>query len=61
MCREVEQLYRTSDLPDRKILVMAGHEEGIISFGHTCEEAFQVLVNYYLRSLAFRYYSKIFN
>lgn len=46
MSREVARLYRTSDLAERKILVMAGHEEGLISFGDTCEEALQALINH---------------
>ena len=43
MCKEVERLYRSSDLKEKKLLVMAGHQDGIISFGENLEEALRVL------------------
>jgi ribulose-5-phosphate 4-epimerase/fuculose-1-phosphate aldolase len=39
MALEIKRLFDTTDLIDKKILVMAGHEEGIISFGKDLEEA----------------------
>jgi L-ribulose-5-phosphate 4-epimerase len=44
MAYEIIHLFKTSDVQKRKILVMAGHEGGIIAFGKTLEEAFGVLV-----------------
>jgi L-ribulose-5-phosphate 4-epimerase len=44
MAREIVRLYRTSDLPVRKLAVMAGHEEGVISIGRTLDEAGAVLL-----------------
>ncbi len=39
MAREVERLYRETQLAEVRILAMAGHEDGIITFGRTAEEA----------------------
>ena len=39
MAKEIERLFQESDLQQQKTIVMAGHEEGIISFGETMEEA----------------------
>lgn len=47
MAREMQRLYRESDLPERRLLVMAGHEEGIISFGATVAAAEAVLLAAY--------------
>jgi ribulose-5-phosphate 4-epimerase/fuculose-1-phosphate aldolase len=44
MAAEVRRLYRSSALPERQILAMGGHEDGIIVFGRTAEEAGQVLL-----------------
>jgi L-ribulose-5-phosphate 4-epimerase len=41
---EVMQLFKQTDLRSRKILVMAGHAAGILTFGKDLEEAFAVLV-----------------
>ncbi|MEL6673516.1 MAG: class II aldolase/adducin family protein [Bacteroidota bacterium] len=46
MALEVKRLYEQSDLSEQKILVMGGHEEGIISFGESLEEATQVLLEW---------------
>lgn len=43
MCREVERLYKESDLKEKKIIVMAGHQDGIISFGKDLKEALHLL------------------
>ncbi|MEL6634754.1 MAG: class II aldolase/adducin family protein [Bacteroidota bacterium] len=43
MAGEVQRLYRETDLKERKLLAMGGHEEGIISFGTSMEEAYEVL------------------
>lgn len=44
MAIEIRRLYRETTLPKVKILVMAGHEEGIICFGETIVEAMEVLL-----------------
>jgi len=51
MAREVERLHRTSTLAEVQIFAMGGHEDGIVVFGRTAEEAGQVL----LRQLARAY------
>ncbi len=44
MAYEVTRLFKRTNVQDRKILVMAGHEGGIVAFGRDLEEAFAVLV-----------------
>lgn len=44
MAHEINRLYRETDLPRRKLAAMAGHEEGIIAFGHDLDEAGTVLL-----------------
>ena len=39
MAREFTRLYAETDFPSLGIAVMAGHEEGIVTFGVTLEEA----------------------
>ena len=39
MAHEFERLYRDTDFASGGVAVMAGHEEGIIAFGSTLEEA----------------------
>jgi hypothetical protein len=51
MARETHRLFRSTALPDLQILAMGGHEDGIVVFGRTAEEAGQIL----LRSLARAY------
>ena len=41
---EIMRLFKNGDLESRKILVMAGHEAGIVTFGKDLEEAFAVLM-----------------
>ena len=41
MAREFERLYAQTDFPRIGIAVMAGHEEGLVSFGRTLELAAQ--------------------
>ena len=50
MGREVKRLWRTSPLPDVGIFAMAGHEDGIVSFGRTAEEAGQISLRYLARA-----------
>ena len=44
MAYEIIRLLKEHDARMRKILVMAGHEGGIIAFGRNLEEAFEVLM-----------------
>lgn len=44
MAREVMRLFASTDVRQRKIFVMAGHEEGLVAFGGNLEEAFAVLI-----------------
>ena len=44
MAKEIIRLFNESDLKDQKIVVMAGHEEGIISFGKDLNEAGTLLL-----------------
>ncbi len=44
MAEEVKRLFKQTDLQKQKILVMAGHEEGIISFGKDLDEAGSILM-----------------
>lgn len=46
MAREMRRLYRDSNLPDQKILAMAGHEEGLLTFGHSLAAAYQTLMHF---------------
>lgn len=45
MALEMFRLFEEENLADRKILAMAGHEDGIICFGSNLEEAGKVLLN----------------
>src|SRR5207244_13595542 len=44
MAYEVTRLFKLTDVQSRKILVMAGHEGGIIAFGRDLADAFAVLM-----------------
>ncbi|MEP6810816.1 MAG: class II aldolase/adducin family protein [Chthoniobacterales bacterium] len=44
MAREVARLFASTDVGQRQLFVMAGHENGIVSFGLNLEDAFAVLV-----------------
>lgn len=50
MAREVERLYRSTTLPELQILAMGGHEDGVVVFGRTAEEAGQVLLRHLARA-----------
>jgi L-ribulose-5-phosphate 4-epimerase len=41
---EIMQLFKHTDVQSRKIVVMAGHEGGIVTFGTDLQEAFAVLM-----------------
>ena len=44
MANEIKRLFEKNYLCNEKIIVMGGHEEGIISFGKNLEEAVNVLL-----------------
>ena len=44
MAYEIMRLFKMSDVQSRKILAMAGHEGGIVTFGKNLEDAFDVLM-----------------
>lgn len=44
MAHEVMALFRNTDVREKKILVMGGHEEGLVAFGGNLEEAGTVLL-----------------
>lgn len=47
MAKEIIRLFKQDNLIDTKILVMSGHEEGVISFGKNIEEAANILLDKY--------------
>ena len=46
MALEVQKLYQSTRLQEMQILTMGGHEDGVISFGRSAEEAGQVLIRW---------------
>lgn len=44
MSREVERLYSQTDVRHKGIFSMGGHEDGIVAFGHSVEEAGNILL-----------------
>lgn len=51
MSAEVLRLFRTTDVRRRRIFVMGGHEDGVVSFGRTAEEAGHALLDALARAL----------
>ena len=45
MANEIRRLFNSDQLADKKILVMAGHNEGLISFGQNLTEATDLFLN----------------
>ena len=44
---EVKRLFKETNASHKKIIVMKGHEEGILVFGESLKEAYFVLMTYY--------------
>jgi L-ribulose-5-phosphate 4-epimerase len=44
MASEIMQLFTRTDVPNKKMIVMAGHEGGILTFGRDLQRAFAVLI-----------------
>lgn len=51
MSDEVGRLFRETDARRRRLFAMGGHEDGLVSFGPTAEEAGAVLLTYLARAL----------
>lgn len=47
MAEEIKKLFTETDLASQKILVMGGHEEGVITFGENLEDAASVLIRHF--------------
>ncbi|HXR80655.1 MAG TPA: class II aldolase/adducin family protein [Saprospiraceae bacterium] len=45
MANEIKRLFAETELREEKIIVMGGHQEGIISFGRDLEEAGSILID----------------
>ncbi len=52
MAHEVARLYRETPLPDVGVFAMGGHEDGVVSFGATPDEAGARLVEWLARAFA---------
>lgn len=50
MAREVQRLYRTGVFAERRVLAMGGHEDGVIAFGRSPEDAGQALLTWLARA-----------
>lgn len=44
MAAEVQRLFKETDVHERKIFSMGGHEDGVVSFGTSAEEAGEILL-----------------
>ena len=50
MAKETQRLFQESQLSEVKIFAMAGHEDGIVSFGESLEIAYRVLIDWGFRT-----------
>lgn len=48
MASEIENLYKQGRFDERKVLVMAGHEDGVISFGDSVDDAGMAMLQFYV-------------
>ena len=51
MARAVRSLYENSHLAQCQVFAMGGHQDGIVSFGHSCDEAGHRLISIYAQAL----------
>ena len=51
MARAVQHLFQTTHLSDSGVLAMGGHEDGVIAFGHTPEDAGNRLLGQYAAAI----------
>lgn len=47
MAKEITRLFKETNVKEEKFLVMGGHQEGIIAFGNTIDEAGAILLEKY--------------
>jgi L-ribulose-5-phosphate 4-epimerase len=52
MALEVARLWRTTSLPDGRVFVMTAHEDGVVAFGATVDEAGAALLRVFARTVA---------
>jgi ribulose-5-phosphate 4-epimerase/fuculose-1-phosphate aldolase len=52
MAREVARLWRSTSLPETRVFVMRGHEDGVVSFGKSIDDAGGALIGALARALA---------
>lgn len=52
MAAAVEQLFKSGSLADTSLFTMLGHEDGVIAFGKTMQEAAWELLNYLSRAIS---------
>lgn len=46
MAEEVNRLYRDTNMKDKKMFSMGGHEDGVITFGNDAQEAGKTMLKY---------------
>ncbi len=51
MAQEIETLFRRESLSQRRTLAMAGHEDGVICFGDTVDQAGMALVQLWVETI----------
>ncbi|MBI4016367.1 MAG: class II aldolase/adducin family protein [Candidatus Aenigmarchaeota archaeon] len=49
MTREVFRLFSETDVFDKRIFCMGGHQDGVVTFGRTAEEAGFAMLKYFVR------------
>jgi ribulose-5-phosphate 4-epimerase/fuculose-1-phosphate aldolase len=47
IANEIKRLYKETDFKTKKVAVLGGHKEGIISFGKNIKEAYNNILKYY--------------
>lgn len=54
MARAVQQLYLTQPEKNQGIFVMKGHEDGVVTYGHTAEQAVSIMLKNYAKARCLR-------
>ncbi len=52
MALEVARLWRSTSLPDGRVFVMTAHEDGVVAFGATVDDAGDALLRVFARTVA---------
>lgn len=55
MAYAAQKLYQHSHLPEVQIFAMGGHEDGVIAFGKSLDEAAQRLIQYWTKAIELNY------